>query len=51
LSPGNTVTQLKYLNGTCKFVVYPNDVNILDESINTIKKNTEAPLDVVGWLV
>ena len=30
------------LNGTHQFLVYAHDVNILDGSVYTIKKNTEA---------
>jgi hypothetical protein len=30
------------LNGTHQFLVYAHDVNILDGSVHTIKKNTEA---------
>ena len=30
------------LNGTGKFLVYADDVNMLGRSVHTIKKNTEA---------
>jgi hypothetical protein len=33
------------LNGTHKFLVYADDVNLLSENINTIKKNADALLD------
>jgi hypothetical protein len=33
------------LNGTHHFLFYADNVNIVDEIINTIKKNTEALLD------
>jgi hypothetical protein len=30
------------INGTNQLLVYANDINILDKSIHTIKKNTDA---------
>jgi hypothetical protein len=33
------------LNGTHQLLVYGNDINLLDDSINAIQKNTETLLD------
>jgi hypothetical protein len=34
------------LNGTHQLLAYADDINILGENMDTIQKNTEAPLDV-----
>jgi hypothetical protein len=34
------------LNGTHRLLVYADDVNLLSDSVNTIKENTETLLDV-----
>jgi hypothetical protein len=33
------------LNGTCQLEVYADDVNVLGDDIDTIKKNTETLID------
>jgi hypothetical protein len=33
------------LNGTCQLLPYADDVNLLGDNIDTMKKNTEAVID------
>jgi hypothetical protein len=33
------------LNGTHQLLVYADDVNLLDDSVDTIKKNTQTLID------
>jgi hypothetical protein len=35
------------LNGTHQLLVYSDNVNIVDENVNTMKTNTEAVLDAI----
>jgi hypothetical protein len=39
------------LNGTHKLLVYVDDINTMDENMNTIKKNPEALIDANKGLV
>jgi hypothetical protein len=39
------------LNGTHQLLAYTDDVNLLGDNIDTIKKNTETLIDVVRRLV
>jgi len=39
------------MNGTHQLLVYTDDINLLDDSINTIKENTEHSWRLVRMLV
>jgi hypothetical protein len=39
------------LNGTHQLLVYTDDVNLLENNINTMKKNTEAVTDAIKEVV